>query len=163
MCGRERIRFVHIMRHPDYPDELRVGCVCAEKMSDDYVNPRRAEDTLKKRAVRRKNFNKMCIRDSIRAEYTQMLQNQLAKGNNGLIKTKYLTFGIDADNIRSAKPRLERIETDILNNFKRLGVSAEVLNGMARLAQLHGIFPVSYTHLDVYKRQLFLFSGGFAY
>ncbi len=81
--------------------------------------------------------------DSIRAEYTQMLQNQLAKGNNGLIKTKYLTFGIDADNIRSAKPRLERIETDILNNFKRLGVSAEVLNGMARLAQLHGIF-----HMD---------------
>lgn len=63
-----------------------------------------------------------------------MLQNQLAKGNNGLIKTKYLTFGIDADNIRAAKPRLERIETDILNNFKRLGVSAEVLNGMARLA-----------------------------
>ena len=81
--------------------------------------------------------------DSIRAEYTQMLQNQLAKGNNGLIKTKYLTFGIDADNIRSAKPRLERIETDILNHFKRLGVSAEVLNGMARLAQLHGIF-----HMD---------------
>ena len=81
--------------------------------------------------------------DSIRAEYTQMLQNQLAKGNNGLIKTKYLTFGIDADNIRVAKPRLERIETDILNNFKRLGVSAEVLNGMARLAQLHGIF-----HMD---------------
>ena len=81
--------------------------------------------------------------DSIRAEYTQMLQNQLAKGNNGLIKTKYLTFGIDADNIRSAKPRLERIETDILNNFKRLGVSAEVLDGMARLAQLHGIF-----HMD---------------
>jgi hypothetical protein len=81
--------------------------------------------------------------DSIRAEYTQMLQNQLAKGNNGLIKTKYLTFGIDADNIRAAKPRLERIETDILNNFKRLGVSAEVLNGMARLAQLHGIF-----HMD---------------
>ena len=30
--------------------------------------------------------------DSIRVEYTTMLQNQLAKGNNGLIKTKYLTF-----------------------------------------------------------------------
>ena len=72
-----------------------------------------------------------------------MLQNQLAKGNNGLIKTKYLTFGIDADSIKSAKPRLERIETDILNNFKRLGVSAETLDGKARLAQLHGIF-----HMD---------------
>ena len=30
--------------------------------------------------------------DPIRVEYTQMLQNQLARGNNGLIKTKYLTF-----------------------------------------------------------------------
>ena len=81
--------------------------------------------------------------DSIRVEYMTMLQNQLAKGNNGLIKTKYLTFGIDADSIKSAKPRLERIETDILNNFKRLGVAAETLYGKARLAQLHGIF-----HMD---------------
>ena len=81
--------------------------------------------------------------DSIRIEYMTMLQNQLAKGNNGLIKTKYLTFGIDADSIKAAKPRLERIETDILNNFKRLGVVAETLDGKARLAQLHGIF-----HMD---------------
>ena len=81
--------------------------------------------------------------DPIRAEYSQMLQNQLAKGNNGLIKTKYLTFSIEADSLRAAKPRLERIETDVLNNFKRLGVSAEPLDGKARLAQLHSIF-----HMD---------------
>ena len=81
--------------------------------------------------------------DSIRVEYTTMLQNQLARGNNGLIKTKYLTFGIDADSLKAAKPRLERIETDILNNFKRLGVAAETLDGKARLARLHGIF-----HMD---------------
>ena len=81
--------------------------------------------------------------DSIRVEYMTMLQNQLAKGNNGLIKTKYLTFGVDADSLKAAKPRLERIETDILNNFKRVGVAAESLNGKARLAQLHGIF-----HMD---------------
>ena len=81
--------------------------------------------------------------DSIRVEYTTMLQNQLARGNNGLIKTKYLTFGIDADSLKAAKPRLERIETDSLNNFKRLGVAAETLDGKARLAQLHGIF-----HMD---------------
>ena len=81
--------------------------------------------------------------DTIRVEYMTMLQNQLAKGNNGLIKTKYLTFGVDADSLKAAKPRLERIETDILNNFKRLGVAAEALDGKARLAQLHGIF-----HMD---------------
>ena len=81
--------------------------------------------------------------DSIRVEYMTMLQNQLAKGNNGLIKTKYLTFGVDADSLKAAKPRLERIETDLLNNFKRVGVAAETLDGKARLAQLHGIF-----HMD---------------
>ena len=81
--------------------------------------------------------------DSIRQEYTGMLQDQLARGNNGLVKTKYLTFGVDAESLKMAKPRLERIETDILNNFKRLGVIAEVLNGAERLRQLHGIF-----HMD---------------
>ena len=81
--------------------------------------------------------------DSIREEYTTMLQNQLARGNNGLIKTKYLTFGIDADSIKAAKPRLERIETDILNNFKRLGVATRTLDGKERLSQLHAVF-----HMD---------------
>ena len=77
--------------------------------------------------------------DGIRAEYASMLQNQLARGNNGLIKTKYLTFGIEADNLRAAKPRLERIETDLLNNFKRLGVVAAPLNGFERLHVMHDI------------------------
>lgn len=81
--------------------------------------------------------------DSIRAEYAEMLQSQLAKGNNGLIKTKFLTFGIEADNFKTAKPRLERIENDILNNFKRLGVSAVSLNGMERLRLIHDVF-----HMD---------------
>ena len=72
-----------------------------------------------------------------------MLQNQLARGNNGLVKTKYLTFGVDAESIQSAKPRLERIETDLLNHFKRLGVSAAPLNGAERLCLLHSIF-----HMD---------------
>jgi len=81
--------------------------------------------------------------DEIRREYTDMLKNQLAKGNNGLIKTKYLTFTIEANSVKTAKPRLERIETDILNNFKRLGVKAETLNGYDRLEVMYGIF-----HLD---------------
>ena len=80
--------------------------------------------------------------DAIRTEYTQMLRDQLAKGNNGLIKTKYLTFGIDADGMKTAKPRLERIETDVLNNFKRLGVAAEPLNGTERLRLLHDMLRI---------------------
>lgn len=85
--------------------------------------------------------------DNIRTEYTDMLRSQLARGNNGLIKTKYLTFGIEAANVKVAKPRLDRIETDLLNNFKRLGVTAEPLNGKERLALIHGMFHID-EHLD---------------
>ena len=81
--------------------------------------------------------------DPIRAEYSQMLQTQLERGNNGLVKTKYLTFSVAADSLPAALPRLERIETDILNNFKRLGVVAGPLDGRERLAQLYAIF-----HMD---------------
>ncbi len=88
--------------------------------------------------------------NSIRREYSDMLQNQLAKGNNGLSKTKYITFGIDAEDIRTAKPRLNRIELDILNNFKKLGVVAEPLDGKARLQLMHSIF-----HMDTQEKFAF--------
>ena len=78
--------------------------------------------------------------DDVRMEYAQMLRDQLAKGNNGLVRTKYITFGIEAENIREAKPKLERIEADILNNFKVLGVSAYPLNGQERLQILYETF-----------------------
>ena len=81
--------------------------------------------------------------DPIREEYAAMLQNQLAKGNNGLTKTKYITFGVDADNYRTAKLRLERVELDILNNFKRLGAQTSSLDGKERLALMHAMF-----HMD---------------
>ncbi len=78
--------------------------------------------------------------DDVRMEYAQMLKNQLAKGNNGLVKSKYITFSIEADNIKEAKPKLERIEADILNNFKVLGVQAYPLNGTERLEILYETF-----------------------
>ena len=75
--------------------------------------------------------------DDIRREYAEMLKNQLEKGNNGLAKRKYITFGIEADDLRTAKMRLERVEADVLNNFKTLGVQAASLNGLERLELLH--------------------------
>jgi hypothetical protein len=53
MCGNERIRFVHMMEHPDYGRGVEAGCVCAEKMSGDYVNPRLQEGRLRKKASRK--------------------------------------------------------------------------------------------------------------
>ena len=76
----------------------------------------------------------------VRAEYSQMLKKQLAQGNNGLTKTKYLTFGIEAESMRQAKPRLNHIENDLLNNFRRLGVIATTMNGKERLHLMHSMF-----------------------
>ena len=78
--------------------------------------------------------------NSIRTEYADMLKNQLAKGNNGLVKAKYITFSVEADSLNAAKARLSRIETDVLNNFKALGVSAHPQTGYERLQVMHGIF-----------------------
>ncbi len=76
----------------------------------------------------------------IRSEYSQMLKTQLAQGNNGLTKAKYLTFGIEADSMKQAKPRIDHVQTDLLNNFRRLGVAAKVLNGKERLQLMHSMF-----------------------
>ena len=78
--------------------------------------------------------------DDVRAEYGMMLRQQLQKGNNGLTKTKYLTFGIEADSMKQAKPRLDHIEVDLMNNFHRLGVAAKLLDGKERLQLMHSMF-----------------------
>ena len=83
--------------------------------------------------------------NDIRKEYSDMLQDQLTKGNNGLLKRKYITFGVEADSIRTAKAKLDRVETDILNNFKTLGVETEPLSGYERLKVLHDVFNMD-TH-----------------
>lgn len=78
--------------------------------------------------------------NNVRNEYSQMLKTQLAQGNNGLTKTKYITFGIEAESMREVKPRLIHVQTNLMNNFKRLGVTAKVMDGRERLQLMHSLF-----------------------
>ena len=78
--------------------------------------------------------------DDVRMEYAQMLKQQLAKGNNGLTKTKFITFGVEGESMAQVKPRLAHIQNDLLNNFHRLGVQAKPLNGVQRLKLMHDMF-----------------------
>lgn len=77
--------------------------------------------------------------NAIREEYDGVLKTQLAKGNNGLLRKKYVTFGIEAESVKAAKPKLERIEADIINNLKAMGVAAESLSGYERLKVMSGM------------------------
>ena len=76
--------------------------------------------------------------DSIRAEFTDMLKRQVARSNNGIVRSKYITFGVDAADLAAARPRLERVESDLMGGFKKLGVQSHALDGRERLAALHG-------------------------
>ncbi len=69
-----------------------------------------------------------------------MLRQQLAKGNNGLTKSKFITFGVEGESMRQVKTRLDHIQNDLLNNFHRLGVLARPLNGAERLKLMHDMF-----------------------
>ena len=45
--------------------------------------------------------------DDIREEFAEILKNQSAKGNNGIIKSKYVIFGSDYETFEDAKAQLE--------------------------------------------------------
>ena len=91
--------------------------------------------------------------DEVRKEFREMLKMQLNKGNNGLKKMKFVTFTIEADNLDQAKANLNRLEVDILSNFKAMGVRAESLDGEERLRLIHDMlnpdddFNFSYQNL----------------
>ena len=76
--------------------------------------------------------------NSIRGEFVDMLKGQIAKSNNGIERSKYITFGLPAGSVAEARPRLDRVEADVMGNFKRLGVQSRPLDGRDRLAALHG-------------------------
>ena len=91
--------------------------------------------------------------DDVRAEYSQMLRQQLAKGNNGLTKTKFITFGVEGESMRQVKARLDHIQNDLLNNFHRLGVQAKPLNGAERLKLMHDMLSKRQYELSTGRRQ----------
>lgn len=64
MCNNERIRFVHIVSHVDVSEDFKVGCVCAEKMTNDYLTPKRLEIALRNKASRRVNWIKKKWKES---------------------------------------------------------------------------------------------------
>jgi len=90
-CNQERIRFVHILYHPEIDRELRVGCDCASKLTDDYVNPKEKEREYRNRAKRQKNFFQQEWKYKHETgNYTLLYQGKRIT----IIKSKYGGWGI---------------------------------------------------------------------
>lgn len=114
---------------------LRSGVRSLAFQCGEYVTNRRARDRSRYKvniSMAEDSFN------SVRGEFTGMLKNQIAKSNNGIERSKYITFSVYGEGAAEARPRLKRVEADVLGNFKRLGVPANPLDGRGRLAALHG-------------------------
>ncbi|WP_231698917.1 VirB4-like conjugal transfer ATPase, CD1110 family [Parvimonas parva] len=75
----------------------------------------------------------------LREEYFNMLKNQKTKGNNGIEKSKYITFTVEEKDLETAIKRLEKVEINIANNYKKLGVKTEKLDGRDRLRLFHSL------------------------
>lgn len=69
-----------------------------------------------------------------------MLKHQSAKGNNGIIKSKYLIFGVESTGYKEAKNKLNNIEKDVIRNLNNIGTNARSLDGKGRLRILHEYF-----------------------
>ena len=78
--------------------------------------------------------------DGIRMEYAGMLKTQLQRGSNGITRSKFISFSIESDSVKEARPRLGRIEADVRNSLKALGVRSMPLDGADRLKLLYEEF-----------------------
>lgn len=72
--------------------------------------------------------------EQLREEYFSFLEEQKQKGNNGIIRNKYLVFSIKDSTYENALRRLGSIESNIQDHFKTMGVGSEELNGIERLS-----------------------------
>ncbi len=92
--------------------------------------------------------------NDIRKEYSEMLKNQLIQGTNGRVIKKFITFGIEADDLKSARPRLNSIGDEIIAMLENIGVKGEILKGKERL-------QVLYKTLNPFSNNPFLFDWNY--
>lgn len=82
-------------------------------------------------------------KDGLRQEYNEMLDKKALQGQNSIIREKYITFGLEAENYDTAYPALMRIETDLTGQFKSLGCDVMSISGEERLEHINSILNPS--------------------
>ena len=56
LCGCKKVRYIHVMQHDRFFENLEVGCICAGVMEGDIIAARERERRMKNRARRKRNF-----------------------------------------------------------------------------------------------------------
>lgn len=96
--------------------------------------------------------------EQLQKEYFSFLEEQRNKGNNGIIRNKYLIFSIKDDSYKNAVRQLTNIEGNIRSHFRQMGVTVEELNGTERLSIINYLLNNNTMHYidleDLPKEQL---------
>lgn len=56
LCDCPKVRFVHVMRHEEFPEDIHVGCVCAGIMEGDVLAAKDRDREMENRSKRKGNY-----------------------------------------------------------------------------------------------------------
>lgn len=69
LCGCSQVRFVHVMHHDHYFENVEVGCICAGIMEGDILAAKEREREMRNRAKRKQNFSRRKWQHTINGNY----------------------------------------------------------------------------------------------
>jgi len=120
MCESQTIRYAHHMKHPDHPEVLRVGCVCAGHMEGDLAASRAREASMKSRAAKRKRWTSRRWRVSAKGN-----PNIKADGNRVTVYPRgggwaFTVAALDDSNIRHSPRNFKTINEAKLAAFDHI-------------------------------------------
>lgn len=75
LCDCSQVRYVHVMRHRDYFEDVSVGCICAGVMEGDILAAQDRERVMKNRAKRKINYLKRKWQCHRSGNYTMTYKN----------------------------------------------------------------------------------------
>lgn len=103
-----------------------------------FINYRMVKEDNEKEVMEYSINNSDIVRiedfEKLRDEYFAFIEEQKEKGNNGIVRNKYLVFSIKDNTYENAIRRLSSIENNIKDHFKTMGVTTQQLNGIERLS-----------------------------
>lgn len=118
MCGNERVRYVHTMRHPEYHEDLDVGCVCAAKMSDDYADGyRERERPLRNKAAAKSRWLKRAWKTSRKGNPMLKINGQFLTVFPSTFKPGWWGYGIGGDFSKKAYPSQDAAKLALFEAF----------------------------------------------
>ena len=103
--------------------------------------------TVYNNKVNKSEFNKMVLLkhkgdsfDHYIDVYNDMLVEKMEQGQNGIIRSKYLTVTVQAADLEAAQAKFTSIDLELTNAFKKIGSPINILTSNERVGLLKDIF-----------------------